>query len=324
MNSKDVHHHQTGPNSSRTLKNKLRSLFKVHSHADHDQGNANLGNKIGMQATSLSFAILMITALVQVIIVFMTNSVALLADTIHNFSDAFTSLPLFLAFWLNNRQSSKKYSYGYGRAEDLAGLVIILLIAISALILFWESFSRLLNPVPIKHLEILALAGLIGFLGNELVAKYRISVGKRINSESLIADGLHSRIDGLTSLAVLIGAFGVVIGFPILDPLIGIFIGAMILFILRDASIRIWYRLMDAVNPQILAQIENHAKTTEGVSGVHNVRARWLGRSLVADLHLEFEKDISIMVAHKITDQLKSELGKDLECNLDLLIHLDV
>src|SRR5262249_46233929 len=155
----------------------------------------------GIRALKVSLAGLAVTAILQVVVVMVSGSVALMADTIHNFADALTAVPLAIAFSLGRRKPNKRYTYGYGRAEDLAGVFIVFMIALSAVIAAWEAIRRLVNPEDVHHVGWVIAAGLIGFAGNELVAVYRIRVGRDIGSAALVADGLHARTDGLTSLA---------------------------------------------------------------------------------------------------------------------------
>ncbi|RWF45201.1 MAG: cation transporter, partial [Mesorhizobium sp.] len=176
----------------------------------------------GIWAIKWSFVILAITAALQLAVVLFSGSVALLADTIHNIADATTAIPLWIAFVLARRRPTRTFTYGLGRVEDLAGIVIVLIILASALVAGYEAIDRLFNPQPVRFLGWLAAAGVIGFLGNEAVAVFRIRVGRQINSAALIADGYHARTDGLTSLAVVAGAVGVWLGYPLADPIIGL------------------------------------------------------------------------------------------------------
>src|SRR5262249_42298266 len=180
----------------------------------------------------------------------------LLADMIHNFSDALTAIPLGLAFVLGRRAATRRYTYGYGRAEDLAGVVIVLMILASSLVAGYESYQKFVNPQPLQNVGWVMVAAIVGFLGNEIVAAFRIRVGREIGSAALIADGQHARIDGFTSLAVFFGALGSLLGFPIADPVVGLLITIAILFIVKDTVIQMWQRLMDAVDPAIVDTIE--------------------------------------------------------------------
>ena len=201
----------------------VREVFAPHSHDASDSIDGALeSSAAGIRAVKISLLALGATAAAQLVIVVISGSVALLADTIHNFSDALTAFPLWIAFALGRRAATRRYTYGFGRAEDLAGLFVIAMITLSAAIAAIESVRRLINPVTIDHLGWVAAAGLVGFIGNELVAVYRIRVGHQIGSAALVADGLHARTDGFTSLAVLFGAGGVALGFPLADPIVGL------------------------------------------------------------------------------------------------------
>jgi cation diffusion facilitator family transporter len=255
-----------------------------HTHGSLAQDSAWRATGEGIRTVWIALLALGVTSVLQIAIVALSGSVALLADTVHNIGDTLNSVPLLIAFYLARRAATRRYTYGFGRAEDVAGIFIVLSIAVSAGVVFWESFQKLLDPQPIQHLGWVAAAAVIGFLGNEAVALLQIRVGRRIGSDAMIADGLHARIDGLTSLAVLIAVGGSAIGLPILDPIIGLLIGVAILFIMRDAARRIWYRLMDAVDPGLVRRIEHFAGEVAGVTAVHSVRARWVGHELFAEL----------------------------------------
>lgn len=275
-----------------------------HSHDHHHEFDLARNSKEGIRALKISFSVLMITAVVQFFIVLYTDSVALLSDTIHNFSDALAAIPLWIAYKLNLKQKSKNYPYGYGRAEDLAGLFIILMIAFSTVIVFWESIKRINNPIEILHLDILVLSGIFGFAGNELVAKYRISVGKKIGSEALVADGMHTRSDGLTSLAVVVGAIGAYLGFPIVDPIVGIIIGLMILMILKDATTTLWLRLMDQSDQNLIHKIQHISEECENIQ-VKDIKTRYSGQSIFAELQVIINWVYSLEDSHEITTRLQ-------------------
>jgi cation diffusion facilitator family transporter len=299
----------------------MHFLSLGHSHDSHHEYDLAKNSKEGIRALKISFLGLMFTAVIQFVIVLYTGSVALLADTIHNFSDALTAIPLWIAYRLNLKQKSKKYPYGYGRAEDLAGLFIILMIALSAFIVFFESIRRLINPVELDHLGILALSGIIGFLGNEIVAKYRISVGKKIGSEALVADGMHARTDGLTSLAVLVGAIGAYLGYPIIDPIVGILIGFMILIILKDTTSTLWFRLMDRADTQIIEKIQNISKSYQEIAEIHEIKTRSSGQSLFAELHIIMNREYTIQESHEITTRLREGLQSQIQNLVEVTVY---
>ena len=234
-----------------------------------------------------------------------SGSVGLLADTIHNLADALTAVPLWIAFVVGRRPANRRYTYGFGRAEDVAGLVIITMIALSAIVAAWESIQKLLSPVPMQYVGWVMVAAIIGFLGNEGVAIYRIRVGTRIGSAALVADGQHARVDGLTSLAVLVGALGVLAGFPLADPIVGLLITIAIIFVLRDAVREIWWRLMDAVDPALVDTLESAAQGVEGVQAVHEVRVRWIGHTLHAEANVEVDGSISTLEGHGIAEGVR-------------------
>ena len=230
------------------------------------------------------------------------------ADTIHNFSDALTAVPLWIAFAIGTRAATRRYTYGFGRAEDIAGLFVVGMILLSAIVAGYEAVNRLIHPQPIEHVGWVALAGLFGFIGNEWVALYRIRVGRRIGSAALVADGLHARTDGFTSLAVLFGAGGVALGFPLADPIIGLVITVAILAVLRTAVRDVFRRLMDGVDPAYIDIAETTLDARADVCSVHNVRMRWIGHRLHADAELDIDAGLTLAEAHRIAHDAEHDL----------------
>lgn len=251
-------------------------------------------NERGIWALKISLIAMATTAVLQLIIVLFSGSVALLADTIHNFGDAVTSVPLWIAFALAKRGPSRRFTYGYGKTEDVAGVLIVLVILFSACVAGYESISKIIHPQPMTHLGWVSVAAIIGFLGNEAVAVFRIRIGREIGSAALIADGQHARVDGFTSLAVLIGVGGVALGVPILDPIVGLLITIAILFIVKDAARAVWFRLIDGIEPEILMQIEHAPVHVPGVIDVRDVRARWIGHRVHGDIVVTVRPDVSV------------------------------
>ena len=312
------HDHPSG------LRGRLAGLFGGHTHEIQEAAlDPALWSERGIRAVKVSLAGLMLTALFQVIIVALSGSVALLADTIHNFSDALTSIPLWLAFSLSRREPSRRYTYGYGRAEDLAGAFVVLMIFASALIVLIESIQKMIDPQPIAHVGWVAAAALAGFAGNELVALFRIRAGRQINSAALVADGLHSRADGFTSLGVLAGALGVALGFPLADPLVGIAIGVVILGVAGGAAREIGYRLMDAVDPAVCDRIERTARGVAGVMDVHEVAVRWVGHRQRAEVHAVVEGDMPTSESHRVAEAVRHALFHALPALVDVTVHID-
>lgn len=316
----DHHEHDHGhPGGVRGV---LQGLFAPHSHDSADSVDSALeASTQGIRAVKISLIVMAATAMLQLLVVLFSGSVALLADTVHNFSDALTAVPLWIAFLLSRRVASRRYTYGYGRVEDLAGLFIVAMIALSAVVAGWEAIDRLLHPAPVEHLGWVAAAGVIGFAGNELVAVYRIRIGRRIGSAALVADGLHARTDGLTSLAVVLGAAGVAAGWQIADPIIGLLISVAILGVLRSAARDVFRRLLDGVDPALLATAEQALLNTPGISGVQMVRLRWLGHSLHAEATILIDPDITAGQAHQLAHDAEAHLISHLPRIVDATIH---
>lgn len=275
-----------------------------HSHGVVDPGIAS--TERGMWAVRWSFAGLLLTALAQVVVVAMSGSVALLADTIHNIGDAATAIPLYIAFWFARRRPSARYTYGYGRVEDLAGLAVVALILFSALVAGYQAIDRLLHPQPVAWLGAVAAAGIVGFLGNEAVAVFRIRIGREIHSAALVADGYHARVDGLTSLAVVLGAAGVWLGFPLADPIVGLVITALIFGILWQSARSVFARMLDGVEPELLEEIGHVAGHVPGVQGLANLRARWVGHRLHAEADLIVDPDLPVRDAAELAARVRA------------------
>jgi len=277
----------------------------------------------GIWAIKWSFVGLGATALIQVVIVWMSGSVALLADTIHNFGDAATALPLWIAFLLARRPPSPRFTYGLGRAEDLAGVLIVGLIFCSAIVAGYQSLYRLLNPQPIAYLGAVVVAAIIGFLGNEAVALFRLKMGKEIGSAALIADGYHARADGWTSLAVLVGAIGTWYGYPIVDPIVGLVITVAILRLVWESGAAIFTRLLDGVDPTVLAEVKHAVQHTPEVQGVTQVRVRWVGHWLHAELNIAVSPHLSIAQGHAIATEVRHQLLHHMPHLANAIIHVD-
>jgi cation diffusion facilitator family transporter len=268
-----------------------------HQHR-HDQELADSAE--GIRAVKISLAVLGVTALAQVVVVAVSGSVALFADTVHNFADALTAVPLWLAFAMSRRSATQRYTYGFGRVEDLAGLFVVLAIAVSAVVAAIEAVRRLVDPVPLSHVGWIAAAGLIGFVGNEVVAVYRIRVGRRIGSAALEADGMHARTDGLTSLGVVAGAVGVALGFPVADPIVGLLIACAIGAVMISATRNVFARLLDGVDPALVETARQALEGRPGVLAVRRVRMRWLGHRLEADVELDVDAGLNLAQAHAL------------------------
>lgn len=298
-------------------------LTRATRRSDHNHGSAATrehGHKHGVidptivttergiWALKWSFVILAITAALQAVVVLVTGSAALLADTIHNISDATTAIPLWIAFRLAQRKPTPTFTYGYGRVEDLAGITIVLVILLSALIAGYESIQRLINPQPVILLGWVFIAGIIGFIGNEIVAVLRIRVGREINSAALIADGYHSRTDGFTSLAVVLGAIGVWLGFPLADPIIGLLITLAIFGIVWQSAKAVLTRMLDGVDPSLVDEIRHSVEHVSGIKKILHVKARWLGHQLHTDVAVSVDEMLSVADADRLAEKIRREL----------------
>ncbi|CAG0931920.1 putative cation efflux system protein [Thermoflexales bacterium] len=315
-----THEHDHGDD----LRGRWRGLFQPHGHSHYATAlDPAMSNARGIWAVKVSLVALLVTAVFQVIIVMISGSVALLADTIHNFSDALTAIPLWLAFTLARRPRNDRYTYGYGRAEDLAGVLIVVMIFLTAIEVFRQSIDRIANPQPIDNLGWVAAAAISGFLGNEAVALFRIRIGREIGSAALVADGLHARTDGFTSLGVLVGVIGVALGFPLADPLVGFAIGLAILIVVWKAAREMWYRLMDAVDPVVARTIVETARRAPGVLDVRHATVRWLGHRQRAELNIAVAAELSVVQSHQIAEEVRHELFHALPALGEVLVHVD-
>ncbi|MET0714301.1 MAG: cation diffusion facilitator family transporter [Mycetocola sp.] len=308
----DSNHGSVGHSHPTGIKGFVYGLFVPHSHDAADSiDDALEASKEGVRALKISLLILLATTALQLGVVLISDSVALLADTIHNFSDALTAVPLWIAFILGRRTATRRYTFGYGRAEDLAGLFIVAVVALSAVLAAWQSIDRLLNPQPLHNLWWVLVAGVIGFMGNEAVAIYRIRVGRKIGSAALVADGVHARTDGFTSLAVVLGAIGVMLGFPLADPIVGLIISAAIIVLLWGTVKSIGRRLMDGIEPELVDRAEAALTASADVHDVQKLQLRWVGHRLhgaavvkVADETLSDVEQVIHAAEHRLAEAL--------------------
>jgi cation diffusion facilitator family transporter len=290
---------------------RLSHVITPHSHDSAEKVDAAMEtSRDGIRALWISLAVLGATAAVQAVVVAVSGSVALLGDTLHNIADALTAVPLGIAFLLGRRAATRRYTYGFGRAEDLAGIVIVAIIAASAALAGYQATGRLLHPADVSHLLAVSAAAVIGFVGNETVARYRIRVGRRIGSAALVADGLHARTDGFTSLAVLLGAGGVAIAIAIL-------------LVVKDAAREIYRRLMDAVDPVLVDQVEATLRATPGVLDVGAVQLRWIGHRLRAECDIAVPADLTVLAAHTIAVEAEHRLIHAVPRLTSAIVHTD-
>lgn len=299
-----------------------------HDHASHSHLHGIVDPSLvatarGLWAIKWSCVALLVTASVQLVVVALSGSVALLADTIHNFGDAATALPLWVAFALVRRRPSDRFTYGLGRFEDLAGMVIVLIMALSALVVGYEAVTRLIHPEPVTHLGAIVVASVLGFLGNEAVALFRIKVGRAIGSAALIADGYHARVDGWTSLAVFVGAVGVWLGYPLADPLVGLIITAAILWLVWHSGMMVFTRALDGVDPEVIHALRHAATHVPGVRALTDVRARWVGHDLQAEVSIAVTPELSVAEGHAIATEVRHQLLHHVRYLSEVSVHVD-
>ena len=314
QHSQDEHSHGNG-------NHQWHEAGHGHTHGVVDPSIATTDR--GVWALKWSFAGLFATALVQVAVVAISGSVALLADTIHNFADAATAIPLWIAFAFARLQPTRRYPYGYGRVEDLAGIAIVATILVSAAVAGYESVLRLLHPQPVEYLWAVASASVLGFVGNEAVALFRIKVGREIGSAALVADGYHARVDGLTSLAVLAGAIGVWLGHPLADPLVGALITVLILGIVWQSARAVFSRMLDGVTPDVVERVEHAAAHVPGVRAVADAAARWSGHRLLVDLSIAVDPALSVTQGHEIAKAVWHQILHHLPHVSRVSVHVD-
>jgi cation diffusion facilitator family transporter len=302
----------------------LRGMLAPHSHDTKDSLDQALeGSRDGIRAVAISLVILLVTAGIQALVVLASGSVALLGDTLHNAADALTAVPLWLAFRLGRRAPTTRFTYGYGKAEDVAGLVVLALIFGSAAFAGYEAIRRLIHPQHITNLGLVMVAAVVGAVGNEVVAQYRIRIGRRIGSAALEADGIHARTDGVTSLLVLVGAIAVALGAQWADAVVGLVITGAILIVGYQAAKNVGQRLLDAVDPAIILRISETVAAVEGVVAVTEVRARWVGHRLLAQVRLSVDGALPVTKAHDIAEVAHHELLHHISNLSDAIIHVD-
>jgi cation diffusion facilitator family transporter len=279
-----------------------------HGHS-HTQVSVDLySTEQAFRAVKVGTLIMLITSGLEFGLVAIASSAGLLADALHNMGDVFTTLVLWVAFSVSQRQANRRYTYGYNRAEDLAGIVIVLVIIGTAIAGGWESVAKFVNGDHPTNIWIGIVGAVIGVIGNEAAAIYKIRVGREIHSVPLIADGQHSRLDGLTSAAALVGLVGAALGFPAADPIAGIIITIVIAFVVADSVKNVTGRLLDAVDPELVDRLE---KTAEGVAGVLEIealRVRWFGRNLQVSLNAEVDDQLSVVAGHRIAEEIRHVL----------------
>lgn len=302
----------------------IKHFFAPHSHDVSDSIDRALEDShLGERTTKQTLVIKLAGAAIQLAIVAISGSLALMADMIHSFADASTTIPLWIAFVMGRRKATSSFPYGYRRAEDLVGIFIILVIVSTAGLVIWESYQRLITPEPIAHLPWVTAAAIVGIIVNEYVARLRIRIGRQIGSSALVADGLHARTDTLSSGAVLIAVAGVALGYPIVDSLVGFVVAAIILWMMKDTALQILRRLMDGVEPGTTDQIRAISEDVDGVDGVDAVRARWSGHRMMVEVIIAVDPNHSVAEGHHIAEHVRHQVLHRADHVHDVLVHVN-
>ncbi len=294
----------------------------------HDHDHSSSAGQVldsgaeAIRATKVSLVGLGVTALLQAVIFLFSGSVALLSDTLHNLADALTAIPLWVAFAVGRRLPTRRYMYGFNRAEDVAGLVIVVAIGASATLVIWESVQRLAEPRLMDHIPWVIAAGLVGGLGNELVARYRIMVGRDIGSEALVVDGNHARADALTSLAVVAAGVGAAFDVAWIDPVAGLVVAAAILWILVRSARRVARRILDGIEPDIVDDVESTIGGVAGVLAISDVRVRWHGHQLRIAASIAVDAELTVRAGHETAHQVEDALHRHFSVPVTAMVHV--
>lgn len=305
----------------RTLAHRLRHLLSHDHGSGHDPAPDTSAE--GIRATKISLVGLGVTAALQAVIFAFTGSLALLSDTMHNLADALTAIPLWIAFSLGRRRPTRSYTYGFHRAEDVAGLIIVAAIATSAALIIWKSIGRLLEPRLIDHIPWVITAGVLGAAGNELVARYRIRVGRRMGSEALVSDGQHARTDALTSLAVVAAGVGAALGAGWVDPVAGLVVAALILWLIRRSVLAMTRRLLDGVEPGLVDTAEAVIAGVDGVRDIADLKMRWQGHQHHISASIAVDPELTVTSAHETAHAVEHDLHHAFRFPVVAVIHVD-
>jgi cation diffusion facilitator family transporter len=293
-------------------------MHKTEGHRDpaaafplaHDRDDADERRQAN-RAIAVSAVGLAATGLAELLLAVLTGSVGLLGDAIHNLSDVSTSAVVFLGFRLSRRPPTEKYPYGMERAEDLAGIGIAVVIWISAAFAGYESIRKLIDHGHTSHIAAGIAGAALGIIGNQVVARYKLIVGKRINSATLIADARHSWLDALSSAGALVGLVAVAFGLPWGDPLAGLLVTAFICHVGYEVTKDVVHRLADGVDPEVISKAEAAAGSVPGVIHAH-ARARWTGRTLRIEIEGWVDPELPAREADKLGRLVADQISRQL------------
>lgn len=319
----DGHSHRHASPASSSFTPSSAGGTRVHGHS-HLPGNTMAAStQEGLRVVAIATAGMLLVAGVEFAIFSISQSAGLLSDALHNLGDVLTTAALWVAFLIARRPPTKRFTYGFSRAEDLAGAFIALVITVSAGAAAFESYRRLVTHAMPTQIGLGIAAALFGFVGNEVLAEYKIRAGRRLHSAPLVADGQHSRADGLTSLAAAVGLALTFLGWHEADPIAGLLISVAILYILIDVGREVLHRLLDAVDPAIVDEVREHALSVSGVREVEDIRARWAGRQLYVALNLGADATMTLAEAHAIAERVRQEVLAHVAGAAMVDIHVD-
>jgi len=313
--------------------------MEAHQHGDGDhhhdhepvQDRRGRGHSHGaiaaepnaLRVTLVSSAVLGGVAALELAIAVVSRSAGVLADGLHNLGDLSTTIALAAAFVLSRRAPTRRFPYGYHRGEDLAGLFVLLLIVASAVASGVTSIEHLVHGTHVTAYGAAIAVAVVGFVGNEAVARYKTVAGRRLGSVALVADGEHSRVDGFASLAAAAGVAGAWLGAPVLDSVAGLLLTAVIAWVAVDTARHVTGRLLDEADASLVELIERTAQDVPGVVEVSETRARWTGRRVLAELTLAVAPTETVSRAHALGEEVRHRLFHSVESLAEVIVHLD-
>lgn len=289
-----------------------------HPHVD----TSTYSNRDAVRAVVVSALALGVASAAEFAAAVAGHSAGVLADGLHNAGDVLTTFILLFAFRLAGRPATSRYPSGYGRIEDVATLLIVIVIVVTAAVAAVESALKLVHPESYHGIGFMLAAAAVGAVANLSVSEYKVRVGRGIGSTALEADGIHSRIDALVSFGAFAGIGLAALGVGWADPIAGLAITAMILYILAGTVRDLYHRMMDAVDPSVVEEIEHAAQHVGGVIGVHDVRARWVGRQLWIVMHIDCDPFATLAQAHELAERVEHEVAHHVSA-AQIDIHMD-
>ena len=287
----------------------------------HDHG-AVYGNRDAVRAVIVSAVALGTASALEFAAALAGHSASVFAAGLHNAGDVLTTFVLLASFWIARRPATRRFTSGFGRIEDVATLVIVLVIVVTAAAAFGESVRRFFVREDYGSIPFSLFAAGVGIVANLAVSEYKIRVGRGLGSTALQADGVHSRIDAVVSLGAFAGIGLAGLGWRLADPIAGVLITLAIIYVLAGTVRDLFYRMMDAVDPEVIGEMTARAADVEGVLAVHDVSARWVGRELWAVMHIDCDPEATLQEAHDVVERVQHEVSHSIELGR-LDVHMD-